>query len=117
MRSASLLLVVVLTLGCGTRDPKTMFGTSFNPPALTALAPNSVPVNSVPFVMTVNGKNFGTDAILFWNNIPHFTRFVSADELQVSITSDDLSQFGLAHVYIQTGGRTSNTVDFDVTAN
>lgn len=109
---------VIFTLGCGTsmRDPKVGFGTSFTPPALMSLAPNSVPVNSTPFVMTVTGNNFGRDAVVFWNNVPQSTRFVSATQLQVSITADDLMQFGLAHVYVRTAAMTSNTVDFEVTA-
>jgi hypothetical protein len=124
MRSASLLLLLalmpvgVLTLGCGTpvHDPKVTFTTNFSPPALTTLVPSTVPVNSVPFVMTVNGNNFGRDAIVFWNSAPQMTRFVSPTELQVAITADDLTEFGLAHIYVQTAGLTSNTVDFDVTA-
>ena len=118
MRSASLLLVLVFTLGCGTpgRDPKVSFTTNFSPPALTTLVPNTVPVNSSPFVLTVNGNNFGRDAIVFWNSVPQRTSFVSATELQVSITVEDLTTFGFAQVFVQTAGLTSNTVDFNVTA-
>jgi hypothetical protein len=116
MRSAPLLLLVALTLGCGSHDPKTMFGTSFNPPALMTLAPNTAPVNSSPFVLTVTGNNFSRDAIVYWNNAPQSTRFVSATQLMVAITDVDLSQFGQAQVYVQTAGMTSNTVDFNVTA-
>src|SRR5580704_933484 len=56
MRSVTLLLAVVFTVGCGSamHDPKVTFGTNFNPPALTTLVPNTVPVNSSPFVMIVN---------------------------------------------------------------
>ena len=110
---------LALSLGCGTttHDLKATFGTSFTPPALNAIDPNTVPVNSTPFVMTLNGHNFGRDAIVFWHNVPHTARFVSSPELQVSVTAEDLTIFGLVQVYVQTGGRTSNTVDFDVTAN
>lgn len=110
---------LALSLGCGTttHDPKATFGTSFTPPALNAIDPNTVPVNSTPFVITLNGRNFGRDAIVFWHNVPHMARFVSSTELQVSVTADDLTIFGLVQVYVQTGGMTSNTVDFDVTAN
>jgi IPT/TIG domain len=118
MRSASLLLAVVFTLGCGTpgRDPKVTFTTNFSPPALTTLEPNTVPVNSTPFVLTVNGNNFGRDALVFWNNVPQSTRFVSPTQLLVAITADDLTQFGFAQVFVQTAGLTSNTVDFNVSA-
>ncbi len=116
-RNLGFVLAVVFPLGCGTRDPKILFGTSFNPPALTTLEPATVPVNSTPFVLTVNGKNFGADAVVFWNNVPNMARFMSSTQLQVSITADDLTTFGLVKVYVQTAGMTSNTVDFDVTAN
>ena len=74
------LIILAGTLGCGTatHDQKATFGTSFNPPGLTTLEPNTVPVNSPPFTLTVNGKNFGLDAVVFWNNAPQGTRFVSA---------------------------------------
>jgi IPT/TIG domain len=110
---------LALSLGCGTNthDQKATFGTSFTPPALNAIDPATVPVNSTPFVMTLKGHNFGRDAIVFWHNVPHTARFVSSTELQVSVTADDLTIFGLVQVYVQTGGMTSNTVDFDVTAN
>jgi len=110
---------LVLSLGCGTttHGPKDTFGTSFTPPALNAMDPNTVPAHSTPFVMTLNGHNFAPDAIVFWNNVPHVARFVSSTQLQVSITADDLTIFGLVQVYVRTAGRTSNTVDFDVTAN
>ena len=118
MRSVSLLLLVALTAGCGAsgRDPKATFGNSFNPPALITLDPNTVPVNSTPFVLTLNGGNFGGDAIVFWNQVPHTARVLSQTQLQVSITADDLTTFGLVPVYVQTAGMTSNTVTFNVTA-
>jgi hypothetical protein len=110
---------LALSLGCGTNmhDQKAAFGTSFTPPALNTIDPNTVPVNSTPFVMTLNGHNFGPDAIVFWNKVPHMARFVSSTELQVSVTADDLTIFGLVQVYVQTAGMTSNTVDFELTAN
>jgi hypothetical protein len=120
MRCASilLLLALVFTFACGSpmHDPSVTFGTGLTPPALNTLEPNTVPVNSVPFVMTVNGKNFAPGALLFWNKAPHSTLFLSPNQLQVSVTADDLMTFGLAQVYVQTGGMTSNTIDFDVTA-
>lgn len=119
MRSASLLLaVIVFTLGCGTagHDPKATFTTNFSPPALTTLVPSTVPVNSSPFTMTVTGNNFGADAIVFWNGTPQRTIFVSATQLQVLVTVQDLTTFGFVQVFVQTAGLTSNTVDFNVSA-
>ena len=117
MRFPGFLLAILVTLGCGTRDPNTMFGHSFNPPALMQLSPSTVPVNSVPFTVTVNGANFGTDAVVFWNDVPHNARFVSSKQLLVTLIDTDLMTFGLIPVFVRTGGLNSNTVDFDVTAN
>jgi hypothetical protein len=116
MRFTTTFLAVLLTVGCGTGDPHTMFGTSFSPPALLQLSPNTVPVNSTQFAMTVTGTNFGADAVVYWNGLPQSTRFVSSTQLLVKITDTDLTQFGLAQVFVRTGGLTSNTMDFDVTA-
>jgi len=118
MRFTGLSLAILFAVGCGAggRDPHTMFGTSFTPPALMQLSPSSVPVNSVPFTLIVNGANFGRDALVFWNDVPQSTRFLSSQQLQVAVTEADLMQFGLAHIFVRTGGLNSNTVDFDVTA-
>lgn len=118
MRFPGLLLAILLTVGCGAgnHDPKTTFGTSFTPPALMELSPNTVPVNSASFTMTVMGANFGADAVVFWNDIPQSTRFISSTQLRVVLTDADLMQFGLAHVFVRTGGQNFNTINFDVTA-
>jgi hypothetical protein len=116
------VLVTAITIGCGSgsRDPKgtnaTLKGFAFSPPSITTLTPNNAPVNSVPFTMTVNGQNFGTDATVFWNGTPVFTTFVDSGEVFANLTSTNLMFAGPAHVYVHTGGLNSNTVDFDVTA-
>src|SRR5438309_10744726 len=119
MRFTGLLLAILLTVGCGAgnHDPKTTFGTSFTPPALMELSPHTVPVNSVPFTMTVMGANFGADAVVFWNDIPQSTRFISSTQLQVVLTDAGLMQFGLAHVFVRIVGPNSNPINLVVTAH
>jgi hypothetical protein len=79
------------------------------------LSPPSVPVNSVPFTLTVNGSNFGTDAILFWNGAAQHTIFVTSNQLMVAVTPEDLDFTGAVPLYVRTLGQNSNTVDFEVT--
>jgi IPT/TIG domain len=120
MRYFGLLLVSLLTIGCGTpgssgnHDPLVM--TTLSPPSITTLTPNSVPVNSVPFTMTINGSNFGADAVVFWQGAAQSTFFVTSNQLMVKVTDIDLMFTGLVRIYVRTGGQNSNTVDFDVTA-
>ena len=117
MRYIGFLLLGLVTLGCGNgpgnHDPR-MVATGFSPPAITELTPNTVPVNSVPFTMTINGGNFGTDTVVFWNGNPQFTTFITAQQIMVAVTANDLNFWGQVPVYVRTGGMNSNTVDFSV---
>src|SRR5690348_8914291 len=118
MRLLCLLLLAVLAMGCGAgrvtglNSHAVLASTAV--PSIVALSPGSAPVNSVPFTMTVNGTNFGTDALVFWNGLPQQTRFVSPNQLVVAITATDLSFAGQANIFVQTAGVNSNTVPFDV---
>jgi len=80
------------------------------------LTPGSVPVNSVPFTMTINGANFLTDAVVFWQGSPQSTLYITSNQLMVKVTDADLMFMGMVPVYVRTGGQNSNTVDFEVTA-
>lgn len=117
MRYIGLLLASLLTIGCGTgagnHNPHSIVSI-FAPPSITTLTPNSVPVNSVPFRMTINGSNFGTDAVVFWNGTPQFTIFVTSKQLMAAVTDTDLLFAGLIPIFVRTGGQNSNTVTFDV---
>jgi len=86
------------------------------PPSITMLTPGSVPVNSVPFTMTINGTNFLTDAVVFWQGSPQSTLYITSNQLMVKVTDADLMFMGMVPVYVRTGGQNSNTVDFEVTA-
>jgi len=120
MRYLPVLLASLILMGCGngiankSMDPRTV-SVVVLPPSIMELSPATTPVNSVPFLMTVNGTNFGTASIVFWNGTPQHTTFLTSNQLVVSITPQDLLFTGLVHVYVLSGGLTSNTVDFNVT--
>ena len=119
MRFTSVIFASLLAFGCGTGSGNDSHGFktgTFSPPSITELVPNSVPVNSVPFALTVNGTNFLTDAIVVWNGTPLSTTFLSSNQLVAVLAATDLMNVGLIRVYVRTGGLNSNTVDFDVTA-
>lgn len=114
------LLVTVISGGCGNAisnkgsDPR-VGSVVVLPPSITELSPATTPVNSVPFLLTVNGGNFGTGSIVFWNGAPQHTTFVTTNQLIVSITPVDLEFTGPVRVYVLSGGLTSNTMDFNIT--
>lgn len=119
MRVLSALLLALFTVGCGAGRGSTNVNShpvlaSTAVPFVSALTPNTAAVNTVPFTMTVNGTNFGTDALVFWNDVPQHTTFVSKNQLVVAVTDLDLSFAGLARVVVQSAGLKSNTVTFNV---
>lgn len=120
MRLLSVLVLALSIVGCGAGRGSTNLNShpvlaSTAVPSVSALTPSAAPVNTVPFTMTVNGTNFGTDSIVFWNDAPQHTTFVSRNQLVVAITDVDLSFAGLARVFVQSAGLKSNTVNFNVT--
>lgn len=119
MRCIALLLASLALLGCGNgstnkTDPHEIVAV-LAPPSITALSPASTRVNSVPFFLTVNGANFGPDALAFLNGVPQHTVFITSKQLMIALTPTDLDFAGQVPVYVRTGGQNSNTVDFDVT--
>jgi hypothetical protein len=114
------LMITLISAGCGNAvsnkgsDPR-LGNVVVLPPSITELSPATTPVNSVPFLMTVNGANFGTASIVFWNGAPQHTIFITPNQILVSVTPADLEFTGLVHVYVLSGGLTSNTMDFNVT--
>jgi hypothetical protein len=120
MRFCGVLLACLLLIGCGTTsgnkgsDP--ILASQFPiTPSITELLPASVVVDSVPFMLTVNGTEFGTDALVFWQGVPQSTFYVTSQQLVVRLTPQDLQFAGLIPVYVRTQGVNSNTVTFDVT--
>lgn len=117
MRYFVLVVACLFAIGCGAgsgfQGPGSITQT-FSPPSINALTPSSVPVNSVPFTMTVNGTNFGTDTVVFWNGNPLFTIFVNSKQVLANLTDTDLMFAGLVPVYVRTAGLNSNTVQFNV---
>jgi IPT/TIG domain len=119
MRVISILLATLVIVGCGAGNGKAPVATKVStvvlPPAITALAPISTPSNSAPFLLTINGSNFGTDSIVFWNNVPHTANVISSRQLLVALNSNDLMSSGLVPVFVRSAGLNSNTMDFVLT--
>ena len=120
MRYMLVLLGALGMLGCGAGNGRPPGGATFTStvptmPAIIALSPVSVPVNSVAFTMIINGSGFGPDAVVFWNGVAQQTRVITANQLMVAITAQDLQGSGLVRIFVRSGGFNSNTVNFQLT--
>ena len=87
------------------------------PPSVASLSPSSATAGGSAFTLTVTGSNFVNGAKVRWNGSDRATTFVSATQLQASITAADVSAPGTVPVTVlNPDGGVSNTVNFTVSA-
>lgn len=117
MRVVGILLLACAMVGCGygshNYNPG-MTGGGGAAPTMTALSPNSAMAGSAGLTMTVNGSNFGTDAVVYWNMSALATTYVTGNQVMANVTAADLMKAGMIPVYVRTGGQNSNTMNFNV---
>lgn len=118
MRVVGMLLLACVMTGCGygshNYNPGMTGGGGAAAPTMTALSPSSAKVGSAGFTMTVNGSNFGTDAVVYWNMTVLATTYISGNQVMANVPSTDLMTSGMIPVYVRTGGQNSNTMNFSV---
>jgi len=71
-----------------------------NAPAISLLNPSSAVAGGVGFTMNVSGANFVASSTVQWNGSPRTTTFVSSTQLQVAITTADISTSGTASITV-----------------
>lgn len=115
MRLTIVVLALLASVGCGYSSK------NYNPgmggvgsPTVTTIMPNSAMAGTAGFTLTVNGTNFGTDAVVYWNGMAHTSMYVSAAQVTAAVSSTDVANPGMIPVYVRTGGMNSNTVNFNV---
>ena len=115
MRLTIVVLALLAAVGCGysSNNYNSMTGGALTP-TVSAIMPNSAAAGSAGFTLTVNGKNFGTDAVVYWNGTAHNSMYVSSAQVAAAIPASDVASAGMIPVYVRTGGVNSNTVMFNV---
>ena len=85
MKTISLLLLMLVCLGCGYNAPKSMPPPPGVMPALTQLVPNTANSGDPQFTLTVNGSNFAANAVINWNGSQQTTMRVTGGQLTATI--------------------------------
>lgn len=84
--ATALVALIALTVACGYSAKMTapVAGTA---PTITQLAPNSATAGDAAFMLTVDGTNFGSKAVVNWNGVAQTanTTYASASQLTVAI--------------------------------
>lgn len=86
-------------------------------PAVASLSPATAQNGDAPFVITVNGSNFGPLSLVNWNGAARGTTFVSSTQLKATIPAADLALAGTVQVTVSTpqpGGGVSPPLPFTI---
>jgi hypothetical protein len=121
MKVICVLLVTFFALGCGY---STKSGMAAGVPAVAQLMPNTATAGGPAFTLTVNGSNFVSGSVVWWNGAILTTMFVTGSQITAAITAADIATAGTIPVYVSNSGgpgvymnqgvQNSNTVNFTV---
>jgi hypothetical protein len=103
VKATLLVTLTALTLACGY-TAKTTPAVAGTVPAIAALSPSSMTAGSSAFTLTVNGTNFGSQAVVNWNGAARATTFVSGNQLAAAIPAADIATAGSAAVTVTNPG-------------
>ncbi len=113
-RTAKVLLLSLLLAfsiaGCGYGSGS-MGGAA---PFISQLMPSAVMHGSATFAMTVNGMNFGADAVVYFNGNLLQTAYGSTTQVTAQVPAADVATSGMVNVYVRTNGQNSNMALFTI---
>ncbi|MHB8584156.1 MAG: hypothetical protein ACYDAV_13000 [Gammaproteobacteria bacterium] len=106
-----ILVVSIASCGGGGNGSSTHLA-----PTLSTVSPDSAPVGSTNFTITVRGMNFDSSCYVNFNGAQLNTTFVSAQQLTAQVTQSDVSTGGIVSVavYSQTDASLSNSLQFTI---
>ena len=85
-------------------------------PALDNLSPAGIPAGGAGFWLTVDGTNFSSRSVVYWNGIPLTTTYLSGSRLRAFVPADKIGTPGTATILVSTpapaGGGSSTTRAF-----
>ncbi|MGB9075150.1 MAG: IPT/TIG domain-containing protein [Terriglobales bacterium] len=109
-----LLALALISAGCGYGSKYMASGSGAGSPTVTELVPPNANAGGMAFTLTVNGSGFGTDAVVYWGTTPQSTMYLSGNQVTAQIPAADIMNPGMVAVYVRTGGKNSNSVNFTV---
>jgi hypothetical protein len=99
-----LTTLIALTLACGY-SAKTTPPVAGTLPAIAQLSPNAATAGGAAFMLTVDGSNFGSKAVVNWNGAAQSaTTFVSGGQLTVAVPASAIAASGTVQVTVTNPG-------------
>jgi len=100
VKIALLTTIIALTLACGYSS-KPAPATAGTIPTITQLSPDNATAGGAAFMLTVNGTNFGTKAVVNWNGTAQSaTSYVSGNQLTLEIPASLITNAGTVQVTV-----------------
>jgi hypothetical protein len=104
VKIALLTTLLALTLACGYSS-KTTPPSAGTVPAITQLNPDGATAGGAAFMLTVNGSNFGTKAVVNWNGTAQTaTTYVSGSQLTLAIPASLIMNSGTVQITVTNPG-------------
>ena len=88
-------------------------------PTISSISPTWAYVGSSSTTVTINGTNFSNGTTGKYNGTVRTTNFVNSGQINIILTSSDLSSVGTGNITVTNGSNycTSNTITFSVNSN
>jgi len=107
-----LVVLALVSVSCGYGS--NYMGGGNGGPNITSLNPNVANAGGEAFTLTVVGTGFGTDAVVVFNGAAQSSAYVTGSQVTAQISATEIMNAGMMPVYVRSGGKNSNTIDFTV---
>jgi hypothetical protein len=106
--------LALLMINCGGGGGNSSSSSSSSPgtPAISSLTPSSATATGLSFTIVINGSNFSSGCLGFWNGSARTTTYVSSSRLNLSISDSDISDGGSYPISVSCSGSVSNSLSF-----
>ena len=85
-------------------------------PVLTELVPATAVIDSEDFDISIMGEKFDENTVIWWNDHPEPTTFVSENEVTTGVRPDTIGSPAVLPISVFNGTVFSNVLDFEFTA-
>lgn len=100
MKVIPVLLLALLSFGCGYKTPASTPAQPGVTPAIAALAPDNTNAGSSAFTLTVNGTHFASDAVVNFAGNAMPTTFISASQVTATVPATAVATAGTMPVTV-----------------
>jgi len=105
MKTVSVLLLAILSFGCGGYSaPKTTAPQPGLVPVVAAIVPNTANHGDPAFTLTVNGSTFNANAVVNWDGVAQTTAHPATNQLTVAIPASAIATAGSVAVTVTNPG-------------